>query len=93
MCIAASIFASSKQTNVAAGNATLAFQFIFGAVYSIGITPLQALYPVEVLSFEIRAKGMAFGSLILNIGEPIEMTYQNLFFFEQILICTYSEYL
>ena len=42
--------------------------FMFGAVFSIGITPLQALYPVEVLSFEMRAKGMAFSSLAVNIG-------------------------
>ena len=32
----------------------------------MGITPLQALYPVEVLSFELRAKGMAFSSLSVN---------------------------
>ncbi|EFW13201.1 conserved hypothetical protein [Coccidioides posadasii str. Silveira] len=37
--------------------------FIFNAVYAVGFTPLQALYPVEVLSFEMRAKGMAFSSL------------------------------
>jgi len=42
--------------------------FIFGAVYSFGLTPLQALYPVEVLSFEMRAKGMAFSSLAVNAG-------------------------
>lgn len=47
-------------TNHAAGTASLAFIFIFGAVYSVGFTPLQALYPVEVLSFEMRAKGMGF---------------------------------
>lgn len=47
-------------TNKAAGSAALAFIFIFGAVFSIGFTPLQALYPVEVLSFEMRAKGMGF---------------------------------
>lgn len=47
-------------TNKSAGTASLAFIFIFGAVYSIGFTPLQALYPVEVLSFEMRAKGMGF---------------------------------
>src|SRR3954447_15734965 len=47
-------------TNKNAGTACLAFIFIFGAVYSIGFTPLQALYPVEVLSFEMRAKGMGF---------------------------------
>jgi nitrate/nitrite transporter NarK len=42
--------------------------FIFGAIFSIGITPLQALYPVEVLSYEMRAKGMAFSSLAVNAG-------------------------
>jgi len=74
MTIAAGIFAQSKANGVngglgnkAAGDATLAFQFIFGAVYSIGFTPLQALYPVEVLSFEMRAKGMAFGGLFMNV--------------------------
>lgn len=42
--------------------------FIFGMVYSVGTTPLQALYPVEVLSFEMRAKGMAFSALAVNVG-------------------------
>lgn len=53
-------------TNGAASQASLAMIFIFGAVYSFGITPLQALYPVEVLSFEMRAKGMAFSNLAVN---------------------------
>lgn len=51
-----------------ASKAALAMIFIFGAIYSVGITPLQALYPVEVLSFEMRAKGMAFSSLAVNIA-------------------------
>ncbi|KAH7231516.1 general substrate transporter [Fusarium solani] len=53
-------------TNQAASKAALALVFIFGAVFSFGITPLQALYPVEVLSFEMRAKGMAFSNLAVN---------------------------
>ncbi|GKT64250.1 lactose permease [Colletotrichum tofieldiae] len=52
--------------NPAASQACLAMIFIFGSVYSVGITPLQALYPVEVLSFEMRAKGMAFSNLAVN---------------------------
>jgi MFS family permease len=52
--------------NSAASNATLGFIFIFGAVFSFFLTPLQALYPVEVLSYEMRAKGMAFSSLAVN---------------------------
>ncbi|KOS18049.1 Lactose permease [Escovopsis weberi] len=76
MTIASSQFAMSQHgvddngdpiyTNTAASKASLAMVFIFGAVYSVGITPLQALYPVEVLSFEMRAKGMAFSSLATN---------------------------
>ncbi|KAF7919333.1 uncharacterized protein EAE97_011665 [Botrytis byssoidea] len=31
-----------------------------------GFTPLQALYPVEVLSFEMRAKGMAFSNFAVS---------------------------
>jgi hypothetical protein len=29
---------------------------------------MQALYPVEVLSFEMRAKGMAFSNLFTSVG-------------------------
>ncbi|OAP60721.1 hypothetical protein AYL99_05723 [Fonsecaea erecta] len=56
----------AKFSNHTAGNAVLAFIFIFGAWYSFNITPLQALYPVEVYSYEIRAKGMAFQSFFVN---------------------------
>lgn len=56
----------SEFHNAAASQACLAMIFLFGSVYSVGITPLQALYPVEVLSFEMRAKGMAFSNLAVN---------------------------
>ncbi|KAF4342168.1 lactose permease [Fusarium beomiforme] len=46
--------------------AMLAWVYLFQICYSVGWTPLQALYPVEVLSYEIRAKGMAFSSLFTN---------------------------
>jgi hypothetical protein len=49
----------------------LVFIFIFGAVYSIGFTPLQALYPVEVLSFEMRAKGMGFSGMTVAAGKRL----------------------
>jgi sugar porter (SP) family MFS transporter len=52
--------------NDSAANAVLAFIFIYAAVYSFNLTPLQALYPVECISFEIRAKGMAFQSFFVN---------------------------
>ncbi|KAL8243663.1 hypothetical protein R6Q59_009921 [Mikania micrantha] len=62
------IFSASGELNGSAAKATVAFIFIFGAVFSVGITPLQALYPVEVLSYEMRAKGMAFSNLAVNAG-------------------------
>ncbi|RFN48915.1 lactose permease [Fusarium flagelliforme] len=76
MTIASSEFAKSYigldangkaiYSNTTASKAALSMVFIFGAVFSFGITPLQALYPVEVLSFEMRAKGMAFSNLAVN---------------------------
>jgi len=52
----------------ASSAATVAMIYIFQAVYSFGWTPLQALYPVEVLSFEMRAKGMAFSNMFVTCG-------------------------
>ncbi|KAF6816332.1 lactose permease [Colletotrichum musicola] len=48
--------------------AMLAFVYIFQICYSVGWTPMQALYPVEVLNYEIRAKGMAFSGLFMNFA-------------------------
>ncbi|KAH8643849.1 hypothetical protein IG631_01313 [Alternaria alternata] len=56
----------NKTNSIPAGNAFVALVFLFNAVFAFGITPLQALYPVEVLSFEMRAKGMAFSNLSLT---------------------------
>lgn len=53
----------------AVSKAILAWVYIFQICYSVGWTPMQALYPVEVLSFEMRAKGMGFSSLFTNIGK------------------------
>ncbi|TPX12708.1 uncharacterized protein E0L32_000885 [Thyridium curvatum] len=39
------------------------FYWLFQSIFSFGLTPLQALYPVEVLSYEMRAKGMAINSM------------------------------
>lgn len=60
------VYNSGGVLNHSASNATLGFIFIFGGVFSFCLTPLQALYPVEVLSYEMRAKGMAFSSLAVN---------------------------
>jgi MFS family permease len=58
-------------TDHVAGTVCLVFIFLFGAVYSVGFTPLQALYPVEVLSFEMRAKGMGFAGFATAAGKHL----------------------
>jgi hypothetical protein len=39
---------------------------LFMVFFSFGWTPLQALYPAEVLTFENRAKGLALQALCTN---------------------------
>jgi hypothetical protein len=39
---------------------------LFMVFFSFGWTPLQALYPAEVLSYENRAKGLGVQSLFTN---------------------------
>lgn len=56
--------------NVAASNATVAIIYLFGFTFAIGFTPFQALYPVECLSFETRAKGMAVYNLYVSRTSP-----------------------
>ncbi|KAK0288086.1 hypothetical protein LTR91_008546 [Friedmanniomyces endolithicus] len=43
----------------AAGSATVAFLFIFFGFYDIAFTPLSIAYPVEILPFRLRAKGLS----------------------------------
>jgi hypothetical protein len=46
-----------------AARAQIAMIFIFGFVYSAGWTPNQAMYPVECLRYESRAKGMGMNNV------------------------------
>lgn len=43
--------------------AQIAMIFLFGFVYSAGWTPNQAMYPVECLRYESRAKGMGMNNV------------------------------
>ncbi|RDW89667.1 putative MFS lactose protein [Coleophoma cylindrospora] len=52
----------------AKAKAEIAMIFIFGFVFSLGWTPMQGLYAVEVLRFESRSKGMALYTLFGNIA-------------------------
>jgi MFS family permease len=66
ICVTVGTAEYANTGSVSAARAGIAFNIIFGAIYSFGITPMQALYPVEVLSYEQRAKGMAFSSLVVS---------------------------
>ncbi|KAJ7109711.1 general substrate transporter [Mycena crocata] len=67
----------STYGTAARANAGIAFIYLFMVVFSFGWTAMQALYPAEVLSYEVRAKGLAFlgicsqsASLITTFGMP-----------------------
>jgi len=54
--------------NKSMSNAVITFIYLFGVTYSITMTPMQALYPVECLKYETRAKGMALNGLFIGIA-------------------------
>jgi MFS family permease len=53
------------------GYAFIAMIFLYGIFWSFCWTPLQALYPAEVLNNEIRAKGMAAQGFIGGVASFI----------------------
>ncbi|KXN92315.1 Lactose permease [Leucoagaricus sp. SymC.cos] len=56
----------SNGANPTGANAAIAFIFLFGFVFSLGYTPLQAVYPTEVLEYNTRAKGMALNAFAVS---------------------------
>ncbi|KAF9533254.1 general substrate transporter [Crepidotus variabilis] len=57
--------------NVARSNAGITFVLLFMVIFSYGWTPMQALYPAEVLSYEVRAKGLGFLGIISQLATLI----------------------
>lgn len=57
-----------NEMNPAGTRAAIAAIYIFAITYSFAYTPLQALYPVECLSYETRAKGMGMYNLFVNVA-------------------------
>ncbi|CAK9783824.1 general substrate transporter [Cutaneotrichosporon oleaginosum] len=48
-------------------NAGITFIMLWSVFFSFGWTPLQGLYPTEVLAYEVRAKGLALQSWFANV--------------------------
>lgn len=59
---------SNTSISASGARAAIAFIYVFGITYSFAYTPLQALYPVECLAYETRAKGMGMYNLVVNIA-------------------------
>ncbi|PPR07805.1 hypothetical protein CVT26_014990 [Gymnopilus dilepis] len=57
--------------SAARSNAGITFIYLFMVVFSFGWTPMQALYPAEVLSYQARAKGLAFLGIVSQIATLI----------------------
>ncbi|KAI0401908.1 putative hexose carrier protein [Xylaria palmicola] len=45
----------------------VAVMFLFQGFYSLAWTPLLYLYPAEVMNYSMRANGLAFSTLLLNL--------------------------
>lgn len=59
LAIAAGTAAGFVNTgSVACSKASIAFIFIFGSTFAFAFTSMQPIYPGEVLSNDMRAKGM-----------------------------------
>lgn len=49
----------------ASSSASIAFIYLFGSVFAIGFTSMQPIYPGEVLSNDMRAKGKLQSVLLI----------------------------
>jgi MFS family permease len=80
LAIVSGLLSSQGQGNAVQANAGITFVFLFMVVFSFGWTPMQALYPAEVLGYSARAKGLGFlgvisqaASLINTFGMPVAL--------------------
>ncbi|KAJ7794918.1 hexose transporter [Mycena olivaceomarginata] len=55
-------------TSVSAGHAVIAFIFLYSAAYALAFTPLVVLYTLEILPFNIRAKGFNISNLTISLA-------------------------
>ena len=74
------------------GYAFIAMIFLYGIFFSFCWTPLQALYPAEILKNEIRSKGMAFQGFVSGLASFIN-TYATPVALQNIGFWTYTIFL
>ncbi|KAI5454184.1 hypothetical protein NCC49_004249 [Naganishia albida] len=71
MAIVAGLLSPSGPQTTPRAEAGVTFIYLFMVFFSLGWTPLQGLYPTEVLSYEVRAKGLAVQSLFTQVASCI----------------------
>lgn len=72
------LYGTSNNTSGVYG--TIAFVFLFSGAYAFGLTPLTNMYPPEVLSYNMRATGMAmFMFLAKACGVFVTMAFPYMF--------------
>lgn len=64
--VAACAAGYTKYGNKTTSTVSIVFIFMFGAVFACGFTPMQPIYPAEVVSNKMRAKAM--GTFKLTAG-------------------------
>ncbi|KAL2862478.1 sugar porter family MFS transporter [Aspergillus lucknowensis] len=78
--VAGTAAAYEKTGSVPSSSASIAFIFIFGVVFAVAFTPMQPIYPAEVLANDMRANGMMVfqitagcASFVNTFAAPIAM--------------------
>ncbi|KAJ3349565.1 hypothetical protein HDU83_000404 [Entophlyctis luteolus] len=70
ICLA--IFNGSNQTLTGVGILGWIIEQLFGIFYAFSWTSINALYPVEILPYSARAKGMALCQFFINLSGVIQ---------------------
>jgi hypothetical protein len=64
LCILAGLQSPGAKMTTSETNASIAIIMLFRFTYALGMTPVEALYHIEMLPHSIRAKAQGFASLI-----------------------------
>ena len=71
VCMTIATATYEKSVDAGPARAVIAFIILFDIIFATAITPLQVLYTVEVMAYETRAKGVAFGGIAVNIAAVV----------------------
>lgn len=63
MAIVAALLSPAGHQSSTRASAGIAFIYLFMVFFSVGWTPLQGLYPAEILAYQVRVKGIALQGL------------------------------